>query len=193
MQKTQAMASLGQHRLMLPAWVKAALAANDRLKVYLTVLQTAASHASHPRREPPDLAREAAAAGLNGAWLHEVVTVARRAGDALLVPDLPRLVACLGDDLAIMARPVLETTPAGAQPHPRVKQRLDWLRALPADRLRDRQVEELTMIFATPESAGTAGSLRTTRRLAAVAAVAPAAASARGAPGWRSRRAPLVA
>jgi len=33
---------------MLPGWVKAALAANDRLEVYLTVLQAAASHASQP-------------------------------------------------------------------------------------------------------------------------------------------------
>ena len=45
MQKTAAVASLGQRRLMLPAWVKAALSANDRLKVYLTVLQAASSHA----------------------------------------------------------------------------------------------------------------------------------------------------
>lgn len=48
MQKTQAVASLGQHRLMLPAWVKAALSAKDRLKVYLTALQAASAHASHP-------------------------------------------------------------------------------------------------------------------------------------------------
>ena len=41
MQRTRAVASLGQHGLMLPAWVKAALFANDRLKVYLTVLQSA--------------------------------------------------------------------------------------------------------------------------------------------------------
>src|ERR1039457_5064831 len=79
MQKTQAVASLGQHRLMLPAWVKAALAANDRLKVYLTVLQSASSHASHPNRDVPDLSKEIAAAGLNTTWLHDVAAVARRA------------------------------------------------------------------------------------------------------------------
>lgn len=70
MQKAQAVASLGQHRLMLPAWVKAALSANDRLKVYLTVLQSASSHTSYPNREAPDLGKEIAAAGLNTAWLH---------------------------------------------------------------------------------------------------------------------------
>ena len=35
MQKGNAVAALGQRRLMLPGWVKAALSANDRLKVYL--------------------------------------------------------------------------------------------------------------------------------------------------------------
>lgn len=144
MQKTHAVACLGQHRLMLPAWVKASLSANDRLKVYLTVLQSASSHASHPNRAVPDLAREIAAAGLNPAWLHDLAAVARRVDDDLLIPDLPRLVKCLEDDLATMARPVLETTPAAAQPHPRVKHWIDWLHALPTDRLSDRQVEELT-------------------------------------------------
>ncbi len=144
MEKTQAVASLGQHRLMLPAWVKAALSANDRLKVYLSVLQAASLHASHPHRGVPDLAREIAAAGPNTAWLHDVVSASRRVDEDLLIPDLPRMVKCIADDLATMARPVLETAPAGAPPHPRVAHWLEWLRALPADRLGDRQVEELT-------------------------------------------------
>lgn len=38
---TQAVASRGQHRPMLPAWVEAPQASNDRLKVYLAVLQSA--------------------------------------------------------------------------------------------------------------------------------------------------------
>lgn len=55
MLKTQVVASFGQKRLMLPAWVKAALSANDRLKVFLTVLQSASTHASHPNRGVHDL------------------------------------------------------------------------------------------------------------------------------------------
>ena len=144
MQKTQALTSLGQHRLMLPAWVKAALSANDRLKVYLTVLQTASTHAAHPHRDVPDLAREIAAVGLDAGWLHDVAAAARRVDDELLLPDLPQLVKCLEDDLASMARPVLETTAAGAQAHVRVEHWLDWLRDLPVDRLGDAQVEALT-------------------------------------------------
>ena len=78
MQKTQAVASLGQQRLLLPAWVKAALSANDRLKVYLTVLQSASTHASHPNRDVPDLSKEIAAAGLSTPWLHDLAAVAHR-------------------------------------------------------------------------------------------------------------------
>jgi len=144
MQKAQAVQSLGQRRLMLPAWVKAALSANDRLKVYLTVLQAAASHALHPNRDLPDLANEIAAAGLDAGWLHDVAATARRIDEDLLVPDLPRLVKCLVDDLATMARPVIETASAEAQPQLRVKQWLDWLGSLPSDRLSDEQVDALT-------------------------------------------------
>jgi uncharacterized protein Yka (UPF0111/DUF47 family) len=144
MQKAQAVAALGQHRLMLPAWVKAALCANDRLKVYLTVLQAAATHALHPSRGLPDLTKEIAAAGPGTDWLHEAPAAARRIDEDLMFPDMSRLVTCIADDLATMARPVLETTPSGAQPHPRVQHWLDWLDALPPDRLSGPQIEALT-------------------------------------------------
>ena len=144
MQKTQAVASLGHDRLMLPAWVKAALSANDRLKVYLTVLQSAASHAAHPDRDVSDLSRETSAAGLDTVWLHDLAATARRIDEDLYIPDLPRLLKCIGDDLATMARPVLETARADEELHGRVRQRLDWLGGLAHDRLSDQQIEALT-------------------------------------------------
>jgi uncharacterized protein Yka (UPF0111/DUF47 family) len=144
MQKDQAVASLGQRRLLLPGWVKAALCANDRLKVYLTVLQAASSHASNPSRDLPDLTREIAAAELNTAWLHDVAAAATKGHGELLISDLPRIMKCFVDDLATMARPVLETTTAEAEPHARVRHWLDWLGALPPDRLSDQQIKALT-------------------------------------------------
>jgi len=129
---------------MLPAWVKAALSANDRLKVYLTVLQTATAHAAHPKRDLPDLHKEIGAAGLSAAWLHDVLVASTQIDEAFLIPDLARLVKGLADDLATMARPVLETTPAGAESHTRVEHWLAWLAALPADRLNEQQIEGLT-------------------------------------------------
>jgi len=41
MLKEKAVEELGQASLLMPAWVKSALAANDRLKLYLTLLQSA--------------------------------------------------------------------------------------------------------------------------------------------------------
>jgi len=129
---------------MLPAWVKAALSANDRLKVYLTVLQTATAHAAHPKRDLPDLHKEIGAAGLSAAWLHDVLVASTQIDEAFLIPDLARLVKGLAEDLATMARPVLETTSAGAESHTRVEHWLAWLAALPADRLNGQQLEGLT-------------------------------------------------
>ncbi len=144
MKKSQAVESLGQRRLMLPAWVKAALAANDRLKVYLTVLQAAAEHAAHPKRELPDLTKEIATAGLVASFLHDAVVAATQIDENLLIPDLERLVKGLADDLGTMARPVLETTPAGSEAHARVEHWLALLGELPADRLSEQQLEGLT-------------------------------------------------
>jgi hypothetical protein len=108
------------------------------------VLQSASSHASHPKRDVPDLSTEIAAAGLNTAWLHGLAAVARRVDEDLFIPDMPKLVKSMADDLATMARPVLETSPADDALHHRVQLRLDWLGALAKDRLNDEPVEELT-------------------------------------------------
>ena len=150
MQKSQAVAMLGQRGLMMPVWVNAALAANDRLKLYLSVLQAAVAHAEHPEREALDLSRELAALGLSAAtWLHELPAGASRVGgdgggDVLLIPELDRLVAALNDDLAIMARPVLESSTTDAEPHLRVHQWQAWLDALHGEQLDRHQLRSLT-------------------------------------------------
>jgi uncharacterized protein Yka (UPF0111/DUF47 family) len=143
MQKARAVAALGQRRLMLPGWVKAALLANDRLKLYLTVLQAAAAHASHPEADLPDLSKEIVAAGLSSGWLHDMVAGARLADEDVVLPGMPRIMKCLVDDLTTLARPVLESSTA-AESHPRIQHWLGWLSALPADRLSGQQMEALT-------------------------------------------------
>jgi uncharacterized protein Yka (UPF0111/DUF47 family) len=145
MLKSQALASLGQRGLLMPVWVKAALAANDRLKVYLSVLQAAASHADHPEQEAIDLSQEMSAAGLVGtAWLHELPAGATRVDGVLLVPELDRLVTHLHDDLVTMARPVLEACTDDAEPHARVQHWQDWLDALHGEKLDPKQLNQLT-------------------------------------------------
>ena len=145
MQKSQALVSLGQRGLLLPVWVKAALAANDRLKLYLTVLQAAAAHADHPLQDAPDLTRELAAAGIASAsWLLELAGGASRVNGVLLVPELERLVAGLRDDLAVMARPVLEFSASDAEPHLRVQHWLEWLASLKGEQLDKPSLNSLT-------------------------------------------------
>lgn len=144
MQKGNAVAALGQRRLMLPGWVKAALSANDRLKVYLTVLQAASSHAAHPTLDLPDLTKEIAAAGLSETWLHDLAAAAKKRGTDLLIPDLPRITKCFEEDLATMARPVIETRAPGAEPDARIKHWLEWLSKLSPDHLSEQQLESLT-------------------------------------------------
>jgi len=117
MEKQDAVASLDQaspglSSLLQPSRVRAALKANDRLKLYLTVLQAAAAHARAPRDVSLDLTREIAAAGIglreDADWLHDLPTTASLQGDTVQLPDLAKLAQRLHDDLATMARPLVE-------------------------------------------------------------------------------------
>jgi uncharacterized protein Yka (UPF0111/DUF47 family) len=127
MQKSDAVAVMGPSTLLLPAWIKAALAANDCLKLYLTVLQAGAAHAEHPESGPLDLGRETAAAGVEGRWLRDLPAACSKLEGALHVPDLRRLTQRLAEELAVMAKPLLEVHRDGEDPAPRVKHWLDWL------------------------------------------------------------------
>lgn len=109
MLKEKAVASLGQQSLLLPAWVKAALLANDRLKLYLTMLQAAAQHAGTPETPLTDWGRDLAQAGLHDAgWLQELVKTAYFDDRLLLIPQLDQLTRALAGDLLTMARPLCE-------------------------------------------------------------------------------------
>jgi hypothetical protein len=115
MEKIQAVASLepsggALDSLLQPARLRTALRANDRLKLYLTVLQAAATHARAPAQPLVDLAREIRAADItvraDAEWLADLPATATLQGDQLRVPELPRLATSLHDDLATMARPL---------------------------------------------------------------------------------------
>lgn len=109
MEKESAVASLGQSTLLLPAWIKAALQANDRLKLYLSVLQSAAQRAANPAVSSPDWAREIAHLGLRDAtWLKDVATTAYLQDQTLIVPELSLWLEALAADLGIMARPLCD-------------------------------------------------------------------------------------
>ena len=99
MQKTQAIAVMGQRSLLLPGWIKAALSANDRLKLYLSVLQAAFAHANRPDRDSLDLSAELAAAHVDVPWLRDMPASASLVDGTLILPDLARLAQRLAEDL----------------------------------------------------------------------------------------------
>lgn len=63
--KTRIIDALGEPKLLLPALVNEALAANDRGKFYFTLLQMAQAHADDPQRRTPELVAERTAAGVD--------------------------------------------------------------------------------------------------------------------------------
>jgi uncharacterized protein Yka (UPF0111/DUF47 family) len=129
MLKEKAVAALGQQSLLMPAWVKAALLANDRLKLYLSMLQSAAQHASAPEIPLADWGRELAQAGLHDSgWLQDLVKTAYFDHETLLIPQLNPLLDALATDLSIMARPPCD---ADQGSHPDLLARRDlWLQRL---------------------------------------------------------------
>ena len=138
MEKTDAVASIEPHAgamdsLLQPARLRTALHANDRLKLYLTVLQAAAAHAREPHLPLVDLAREIRAADIavraDAEWLADLPATATLQGDQLRLPDLPRLATSLHDDLATMARPLAGEADAAALQQ-RVQHWLDELATL---------------------------------------------------------------
>ncbi|SOE87855.1 Uncharacterized conserved protein YkaA, UPF0111/DUF47 family [Burkholderia sp. YR290] len=144
MQKNQALAVMGQRSLLMPGFIKAALGANDHLKLYLSVLQAAAAHAEHPDREVLDLTAELASARVDAPWLRDMLASASLVDDTLLVPELTALAQHLADDLQTMARPLLEPDARADELRARMHHWLEWLAALRGERISRAQLQALT-------------------------------------------------
>lgn len=153
MEKADAVASLGADSpslisLLKPAQVRLALKANDRLKLYLSVLQASVAHAHAPHAATLDLGREIAAADITergeAAWLNDLPATASLEESTVRMPDFLRLVAHLKDDLAIMARPVVEGDKADANLQHRVATWLDYLNQLSEPIIHEDELASLT-------------------------------------------------
>lgn len=131
MLKEEAVASLGQQSLLMPAWVRAALLANDRLKLYLSMLQSAAQHANSPESPLVDWGRDLAQVGLHDSgWLQDLVKTAYFDERTLIIPQLRQLLDALSTDLSIMARPLCDS---GRESAPALVARRElWLQRLHA-------------------------------------------------------------
>lgn len=105
-EKTRIVAALGERRLLLPALLNEALAANDRAKYRFTLLQTAKGHADSPDEAFSDLRPERLACGITDTSYDDVVAgTARREADTYLMPHVRELCEALRSDLAVMIAP----------------------------------------------------------------------------------------
>jgi uncharacterized protein Yka (UPF0111/DUF47 family) len=93
--------------LSLPDLITEGLAANDRIKYYLTLLQTADAHARQPLLAAPDLRDTRESNGIVDATLDGVVAAARaQTGGSVLIPGAERIRASLVDDIHLMMEPL---------------------------------------------------------------------------------------
>ncbi len=115
--KSEIIAQLGQFDLLLPSLIAEGLAANDRVKARLSVLQAAAHRAREPMGARFDLAGECRAAGIDDMALQTLVNRADiSVGGRVSAPGLSSLGAAIWDDVATMIRAVKAgDPPQGAQ------------------------------------------------------------------------------
>jgi uncharacterized protein Yka (UPF0111/DUF47 family) len=106
--KQSIVAALGEHGLALPRLIDEALAANDRIKYRLTLLQVARRHADRPEQALPDLRAERTAARIDDAALDELALGCERAdGDDYRLPGAAALLAAVEHDVRAMLAPAL--------------------------------------------------------------------------------------
>jgi uncharacterized protein Yka (UPF0111/DUF47 family) len=103
--KTKMMETLGEQGLTLPSQIEAALAANDRLKYYFSLLQVARSHADQPDQSSPSLRPERLVAGIADASLDHLVAAASKQGALYHLPGCGPLLTSITIDAHIMVTP----------------------------------------------------------------------------------------
>jgi uncharacterized protein Yka (UPF0111/DUF47 family) len=105
-EKARIVEALGERRLLLPFLLNEALAANDRAKYRLTLIQTAKARADFPAEPFSDLRTERIACGIADAWYDDVVSDTVACGtDMYAIPHLRELWLALCDDLVAMVTP----------------------------------------------------------------------------------------
>ena len=98
---------LGERAILLPSLIGEALAANERLKLRLSLLQEAAQQAAQPGRTPRDFSLERRAAGLTDPALDTLIGGARiTAPGRLFLPGSEALLGPVGAELATMLAPL---------------------------------------------------------------------------------------
>jgi uncharacterized protein Yka (UPF0111/DUF47 family) len=101
--KSQIVAELGASDLLLPERIAQSLVANDRIKYYLALLQTARANADRPMAPVQTLRSERLASRIEEAWLDDVVAGAqKRAGGRYAIPQADQIVARIDHAVGLM-------------------------------------------------------------------------------------------
>lgn len=92
--KQTVVAELGDDQLLAPELIARSLVANDQVKYYLALLQTAQAAADRPNAPAPELKTERVASQLTDDWLDDVVAATRKERPGFYrVPHAPELLA----------------------------------------------------------------------------------------------------
>lgn len=105
--KPKIIEELGETEILLPALIAHGLAANDRIKVRLSVLQAAARHARDPLNCAFDLGEECRLTGIDAMAMEALVNAAAPIpGERIVADGLGKLEAAIWEDVSAMIRAV---------------------------------------------------------------------------------------
>ncbi|HOT04304.1 MAG TPA: hypothetical protein PK069_09005 [Methanolinea sp.] len=125
--KKEIIGELGEEGLILPTLVNNALAANDRIKYFFTLLQAAQARAESPHADFPSLRVEREAAGIGTTLYDRVVGDAEMAMEGVIrIPNASQLLSEVRENLQEMATPLLVRDDAEASAF---RERLETLKA----------------------------------------------------------------
>ena len=105
--KAEILAAIGETALQPASRLNEALAANDRIKYYFSLLQLSMSYAEHPDGAGPTLKKDRIASGIGDVSLDTVIAGSRIIGKLCRIPGAARISTRLVADLRIMADPLV--------------------------------------------------------------------------------------
>lgn len=125
--KAAVLEAIGEPYVNRSAQIEGALAANDRIKYYFSLLQTAVARTDDPEQPADSLRRERLACGVDNRELDDMVPSARRENGRYRLPGCVTVLGQIVQDIRIMAAPVLAETNAPGAPTTELAERLERL------------------------------------------------------------------
>jgi uncharacterized protein Yka (UPF0111/DUF47 family) len=143
--KTQILEAIGEVDLNRSAQIGKALAANERIKYYLSLIQQALAQADHPERNSDLLRRERVTTDIDDRTLDDLVAQARREDGRYSLPGYGLVMEQIVNELRVMAAPVLaQAGSAAAEYAKRAERVLAGLPRVSGDLVERSGIDKLT-------------------------------------------------